>query len=395
MATKKIYRIYFLAFIFSLHIALSAYANSSFLSEMVGEKYVGILYTIASIITLVLLSNTRVILKHFGNRRLMLVFILINMASLATLIASGNPLYISIAFIMFIVTNILVFFCIDIFIEHFGTPNTIGKTRGLYLTIINLAWIASPLLSSFLITHEGGYRAIYLLAFGMTIVMALGMFLSVRTFKDRTYTKTPFLKIYTFLKTNKHIRAITLLNFILQFFFALMVVYTPIYLHEHIGIGWEKLGIIFTIMLAPFVLLNIPIGKLIDTYKVHKRLLLTIGLLIMGISTIVISQLSTDNILFWAIILFMTRVGASIIETTSEIYFFTHVREEDAYLLSIFRDMTPVAYIVAPLLGSLFIFFFPFNYLFLALGIFVLFGLYYVTQLKHRHHEIGVSDSNK
>jgi MFS family permease len=392
---KKIYRVYILAFIFTLHIALSAYANSSFLALNVGTKYVGVLYTFASILTLLLLSNTSTILKYFGNRKLVLIFILINMASLATLISASNPLYIAIAFICFVSTNTLVLFCIDIFIEHFGTPKTIGRTRGIYLTVINLAWIASPILSGFLITHEGGYKAIYTVAFVMTILMSIGMLLYVKKFKDKVYTKTPFMKIYKFLKKNKHILAVNLINFILQFFFALMVVYTPIYLHEHIGLGWDKLGVIFTIMLLPFVLFSIPIGKLIDRYHVHKRMLLNIGFIIMGVSTIIVSQLDTKSIVFWAVVLFMTRVGAAIVETTSEIYFFTHAREEDAYLLSIFRDMTPVAYIVAPLIGSLFILFFPFQYLFVCLGIFTLVGLYYVTQLKHNHHEIGIPDSNK
>ncbi len=392
---KKIYRVYILAFIFTLHIALSAYANSSFLALNVGENYVGTLYTIAALLNLMLLSNTSVILKYFGNRRLVLVFLMVNMTALATLIVSNTALFVSIAFIAFVVTNTLVLFCIDIFIEHFGTPKTIGRTRGFYLTVTNLAWIASPVLSGFLITHEGGYRAIYMVAFGMTILMSLGMFLFVKKFKDKTYVKTPFLKIYKFLQTNRHIRAITLINFILQFFFAVMVIYVPLYLNIHIGLGWEKLGIIFTIMLAPFVLFSIPIGKLIDKYHVHKRLLLKVGFFIMAVSTMLISQMDSTSVLFWGIILFMTRVGAAIIETTSEIYFFTHVREEDAYLLSIFRDMHPVGYVIAPLLGSLFILFFPFKYLFLALGIFVLVGFYYVAQLKHSHHEIGIPDQNK
>ncbi|MCC6323751.1 MFS transporter [Candidatus Nomurabacteria bacterium] len=395
MPRKKIYRVYILAFIFTLHIALSAYANSTFLSQIIGEKYVGVLYTIASIITLMLLSNTSLILKYFGNRKLILIFIMINMMSLATLIVSSNPVYISMAFIAFMVTNTLVLFCVDIFIEHFGTPNTIGRTRGIYLTITNLGWICSPLISSFLITKEGGYRAIYILAFIMTIVMSLGMFVYVKKFKDKVYQKTPFLKVYKFLKTNRHIRAIAFINFILQFFFAIMVVYIPLYLHAHIGLAWNKLGIIFTIMLIPFILLGIPTGILIDKYHVRKRLLITIGLLIMIVSTILISQFTTSSIVFWAIILFMTRVGAALVETTSEIYFFTHVREEDAYLLSIFRDMTPIAYIIAPILASLFLLIFPFKYLFLGLGIFVIIGLYYVTQLKHRHHAIGIPDQNK
>jgi MFS family permease len=385
MLKKKIYRIYILAFIFTLHIAISAYVNSTFIEQSVGEKYVGLMYTIASIITLLLLSNTSVILKHFGNKKLTLIFLLCNMFALSTFVLTDKPAFIIPAFIVFLSTNILVLFCIDIFIEHFGTPETIGKTRGVYLTITNLAWVASPIISSYLINKSGDYKAIYLMAFMMTIQITFWLFVSINNFDDKAYIKTPFMQIYRFLRTNKHIMAITIINFILQFFFAIMVIYTPIYLHDHLSITWNNLGIIFTIMLVPFVLLSVPLGKLIDNYHIPKRLLITIGIFIMSASTIFISGIHDTSVVKWAIVLFATRVGAAIVETVSEIYFFTHVREEDAYLLSFFRDMHPLSYIIAPLLGTLFLSIFDFKYLFLALGIFVLSGLYYITRLKHNH----------
>ena len=90
----------------------------------------------------------------------------------------------------------------------------------------------------------------------------------------------------------------------------------------------------------------------------------------------------------------MTRVGATIIETTSEIYFFTHVKEEEAYLLSVFRDMTPVAYIVAPLISTLIFIYLPFKFLFIILSIILLSGLYYIPKLMH-NHDYGIPNQNK
>jgi len=316
------------------------------------------------------------------------------MLSLFGMITSKNPYIISTAFVVFVSTNTQILFCIDIFIEHFGNKKTIGKNRGLYLTIINLAWMLSPLLTSYLITKEGGYKTIYILAFITTIIMTLGLLFSVQKFKDKSYKKTPFLETYRYLKTNHHMLAITVINFILQFFYAWMVVYTPIYLYQHIGLGWGQIGIIFTIMLSPFVIFGRPVGILVDKYHVKKRTLLYIGFIIISISTFLISMITTKSVVLWSIILFTTRLGASIIETTSEIYFFTHVREEEAYLLSVFRDMTPVAYIVAPLLSTVLFIFLPFNFLFIILSIILLSGLYYIPKLMH-NHEYGVSNQNK
>lgn len=385
---SKIKRMYVLSFLFSLHIAISAYVNSKFLTQIIDESYVGILYTVAFLFTLFLLIKSSVILKNFGNRRLILVFLLINMLSLVGLITSINPYIIATSFILFSITNTLVFFCIDIFIEHFGTTNTIGKTRGLYLTILNIAWVLSPLFSTFLITKEGGYRAIYILAFVMVAIMTVGLIFTTKSFEDKTYIKTPFLETFKYLKTNSHMLAIVTINFLLQFFYVWMVIYTPIYFYDHLGFSWDQIGVMFTIMLMPFVIFELPVGILIDKYNINKRTLLYIGFSIIIIFTFSISFIDTSSLMLWATILFMTRVGASIIESTAEIYFFTNAKEEDTYLLSAYRDMTPVSYIIAPVIATLIFLVFPYKYLFLILSIILAAGFIYIPMLKQHNGNI-------
>ena len=144
-------------------------------------------------------------------------------------------------------------------------------------------------------------------------------------------------------------------------------------------------------MLAPFVIFSLPIGVLVDKYHVKKRTLLYVGFVVIILSTLLIPTITTKSVLIWGAILFATRVGASIIETTSEIYFFTHIKEEEAYLLGVFRDMTPVAYIVAPLLSTIIFVFLPFKSLFIILSIILLAGFYYIPHLKH-NHDYGISN---
>jgi len=91
----------------------------------------------------------------------------------------------------------------------------------------------SPLITGLLITDAGGYKIIYILAFVAVMIMTIGLVFSVKTFKDKSYERTPFLKAYKYLKKNPHIMSIVIISFILQFFYALMVVYTPIYLHQY------------------------------------------------------------------------------------------------------------------------------------------------------------------
>lgn len=392
---KKINKIYILAFLFSLHISISAYVNSTFLSEIVGEKYVGILYAISSFLILLLLSRSSYILGKIGNRKFVFILLLINMIAILGLITSPIPYIVSIAFILFQTTNTLVFFSLDIFIEHFEGKGVVGKSRGLYLTINNLAWILSPILTGFLISQAGGYKTIYTIALVAVIIMLAGLILSIKRFKDTKYTRKPFFDTYRFLEKNTHIFAINMIFFILQFFYVWMIIYTPIYLNEHIGLGWEKIGIIFTIMLLPFLLVSIPVGILIDKYNFSKRKILFLGICVAALATMSIPFIQKGTWIYaWAIALFFTRVGASIIETTSEIYFFSHVKEEDSNLLSFFRDMSPLAYLVGPLLGTAILSFINIRYMFFVLGAILLCALYYIPRLKH-NHKYEIPNPNK
>ncbi len=389
--TNKLNRMYLVSFIFTLHIALSAYVNSTFLVSIMPEKYVGILYTVASLITLVLLTNSSRILKNFGNKKITLGFLIINIISLIGLITSTNPIVTGSSFVLFVSTNTLVLFGIDIFIEHFSDKTKTGKTRGMYLTIVNIAWMLSPLISAFIMTKEGGYRTIYSISLIMAIFMMISLIFSVKTFKDKTYKRTPFFETFKFLKQNKGIQSIVIINFILQFFYSWMVVYTPLYLHEHIGLAWSEIGVVFTIMLAPFVILGLPVGIMIDKYNISKKKLLYWGFSTIIISTSIISLMSSTEVIVWALILFLTRAGASIIETTSEIYFFSKIKEDDAYLLGVFRDMNPIAYIIGPVLATVVLIILPFQYLFLILGIIIISGFYYISNLDKEKNN-GISN---
>lgn len=391
MKLQKIHKTYILSFLFSLHVALSAYVNSSFLTKIISEKYVGLIFVVSSIISLVFLSQSSSFLKSFGNRKLTLAFIFMNVLGLSGMIFSSNPYIVGTAFVLFNITNTLFFFCIDIFVEHFSDKKSIGRVHGVYLTVYNIAWMISPFITGRLASDGHGYVPVYTFAFITALITMIGFISWVPSFHDASYSKVPFFQAYKFIREKHHLASINLINFILQFFFVWMVIYTPIYLVEHLGFTWENIGIMFTWMLAPFVVIPLTLGMIIDKYKIHKRTAIVVGTIIMSLSTIAITFMDTKSIAFWAFILCMTRVGAAMVETVSEMYFFTHVREEDAHLLSIFRDMSPLSYLVAPLLGTAILLFFPFKYLFIILGLFVLSILYYVPRLKHAKNELHLS----
>lgn len=365
-------KLYILGFVFTLHIALAAYVNSTFLSQFLDEGVVGLVYTISSVLTLIAFSTSPLLLSKFGDRKSVFVAVLCNFLALLLLGTSQNAVILVIAFVTFSITNSVIALLLDVFFEHLEGTGSVAKMRGMYLSVTNLAWLVSPLISGLIISSYGHF-AIYIVASVLAFLMLAGLFIA-RLPESKQYRKISIIAAFKHLNGNVKIRTIVALNFLLQFFYAIMVVYTPIYLIDHIGFDWETLGIIFTIMLAPFILFGIPVGKLIDRGWKEKNLL-SIGFLIMGVSTITMVFVHMPDIILWGIVLFMTRVGAALVETTAEIYFFKRTTSEDSDLLSVFRDMSPLSYIVAPIAATILLFVFPFKSLFVLLGVLMLFGV--------------------
>jgi MFS family permease len=121
------------------------------------------------------------------------------------------------------------------------------------------------------------------------------------------------------------------------------------------GIPWNKTGILFTAMLLPFIIFQYPAGVLADKRLGEKELLI-FGFLVAGIATLVfaIHRVSFSFIQI-AIVLFLTRVGASIIEIMCDTYFFKQITEKDSTLVSLYRSMMPFSYVIGPVLGSLYL----------------------------------------
>ncbi len=366
--------VYLATFLFSTHQALTAYVNSTYLSTAISNQIVGVLYSIGSFITLFGLSFIPKVTSRFGNYRTTLGLYIFSGACLFLVGIGIAPLVTIIAFILYLCANNLIIFSTDIFVEHYAKRSTLGHSRGLYLTLVNLAWVGTPLLAGYIATNLG-YSALYGISFTYLLFGGFVIGRTCKDYKDARYVRMPVFRSLTLVHKNKDIERAIAANFILQFFYAWMVIYAPLYLHNVVGFGWDQIGIIFTIMLLPFILFEYPLGALADKYFGEKEILL-LGFAIAGTTTIIFGTLHFDApLLAWGFVLFMTRVGASMIESMTEIYFFKKISDKNTNLISVFRDTGPIAYTVAPLIASLLLIKLPYQSLFVVLGFVVWLGI--------------------
>ncbi len=373
--------IYIASFCFGLQGALAAYINSTYLGHFVPEVWIGLIYSVGAFCALVMLGLAPRIIRNIGNRQYALLFLMVNLFALFFIGQGSGPILIIGAFVAYLATNSAIMYAFDLFIEHVNPiPSETGRMRGIYLTVLNIAWMFAPLISGYILAHYG-----FTMLYGLSMVFVLCTFLflgsKLRGYKNPVYKTISFRHGISALLANKNLRNIASVNFILQLFYSWMIVFLPVYLVKHLGFSWEEVGIMFTVMLAAFVILQYPLGKLADTNLGEKELLIS-GLCVMGLSCLLVPFFADATLYAWAGLLFLSRIGAATIECMAEIYFFKQIGERDTSMLSTYRLTAPTAFIIGPLLGSAILFFSSYGVLFFILGIVVLSGLYYAIKLK-------------
>lgn len=366
--------IYLAGFLFSINLALTSYVNSSFLKLFVNENYVGIIYAVASVLTIVGLLEMPRLMSKYGNKNASLFSLVVSFVSLLVIAFSTKQVLVLPAFILYFVTSNIFIANLDVFIEESSGDRNVGKIRGFYLMIINAAWVVAQMVSGSII-EKSSFGGIYLFSAGLMALTAITLVLFFGKFKDPVYRKISLLKTIRFFRKDRDISKIYFINLILKFFYAWMVIYTPMYLNEYMHFSWDTIGIIFTIMLLPFVILDFPLGRLSD--KIGEKKMLILGFIISAFFTILFAVTRTHDWVSIALILFGTRVGAATIEAMSEIYFFKIVTSDKSDEISFFRNTSPLSYLLAPLIAIPILIYIPsFEFIFFILGGILLVGLF-------------------
>jgi MFS family permease len=378
--------VYWSGFFLNASLAISAYINSSFFASFVGEERVGLIYTLADVFTVVLALYAHKLVEHLGIREMLTRVLAGSLAALIGLLVFAG---FSVS-IFFLAVNLVLAFLLaaslDLYLEHLSENKNTGKIRGWFLTLINLAWLFSPLLASQL-NARYGFGAVYAVSALALLPLAYIAFWRLENVPRRSYRHISLSRTIRDLWRAKvgepmaDLRRIITIDFLLQFFYATMVVYLPILLHQHLGFSWSQIGVILTIMLVPFVILDLILGRVADDWLGEKELLIA-ALAIAGVSTLAIPLFGAASLWAWAGLLFATRVGAATVEMMKESYLFKKVNSDDVSAIFLSRSMYPLSYIVAPLAGTLILTFAPIQAIFAIMGVLVLGGIPLAMKLK-------------
>lgn len=370
---KKLKLLSLISFLLGFSQAILMYVESSYFKLSLGSDNVSIFYFIAYIIALVGLLNMHKIIKKLGKATVFFLFFFLQIFSIALLIMVPPSFLGAALLIAYIISSYLVIVILDIIIEAYSEDRKSGTIRGFHLAIINMGFLLGPLFSTRILEKYDYYGLFFismLINMAIFIVALLGLRHGNNKFNGNLTVRDLLKKIFV----NKDLMRIYWISFVLEFFYALMVVYTPLYLLDK-GLNWGQIGIIFTIMLLPFVIFGYPAGIIADRKMGEKEMIIG-ALILMAFSTASLYLVEGNSLIVWGILLFLTRTGATIVETLRDSYFYKRIDGNDMDIISFFRTSRSVAYIVATAMSAILLSVFSVNVIFIFIALVLILALY-------------------
>lgn len=337
-----------IAVIFSLFLALTSYTNSSLLINILGSEYLtNYAYMCAgifSIFHLFILSHSKKTKFVFAGSFLLLFLALVFL--LAGIPGSKAMIVFSVIYLG-LGTGLI--YLMDLLVNEETPDGETGRTRGRYMAFQSLVWVIAPLVAGYIIDNLGGRMTLYSIA-----LVLLGLLVALISTMKKVPNFTLPKKAPRPTSYDHHKRVSSFTNtLLLNCFYALMIIGMPVYLTNVAGWSWSQIGLTFTLMLLMFPLIQLPMGKYLDTHKREFRAISASSLLLIALSSIGILVAAPVSYLLTTILFITSRIGAATLEVASDTLFFDTVSEKHKGLVAWYRALVPISYTIVPLMSLL------------------------------------------
>jgi len=372
---KTFRTIYFLNFLLALSWALPSYVESSYLGQFVSVQYIGLVLAAATAAILPVALFYPYLIQRHGNYHIMQIGLLSTILLLLALFCARSGWAAILLFIVYYIPASLLAINIDVFLEDVSDDRHTGKIRSNLLLAANIAWVCSPLIMGW-IAANGNYGNVFLAAALALLPATCILLYQSKILRDRyRYFSRPPSELLSVIVKNPNLSKIFLLALALRFFYFIMVMYIPLHLHQNLGFSWTTIGWVLTVMLVPFLIIQPPAGRIADRYLGEQEMMIA-GFVIMAVSTFIIFFTTSLNPLWWAALLFFTRVGAALVEAMQESYFFKQVDRRDVDLINLYRNVGSAGWLLGATFAFIVLLFLPFAFLFLLLALVMVIALW-------------------
>ena len=256
-----------------------------------------------------------------------------------------------------------------ILVKDFSKNRNLAKNEGILYSLRNVAWVVGPLIAGFLLSSYG-FKLVFFIS---ALIFALG-FLVVRSSRLRNkdikkkVDKNLIRNFFDFFKNKNRVFAY-LLSGGVSVWWSLIYVFIPVYIVER-GLADLVVGYFLFAVALPLVFTEFYFSKLAS--KKGFRKLFKRGYLIVVFASLICFFVS--NIYLMLLVLVLGSFGMGMLESTTEAYFFDILNEKQHLrFYGPFNTADSSLSLIARLSASAILFLFPFKYVFLLFGLFMLF----------------------
>lgn len=354
--------LYLSVFLLALHHVFVYFANSSILEFFFGLKTAQVLtvYGAASAVGIgifILLSKR----NKVQSKRQLYAAALTEIICLCTMyIATAThafapqialPLYIFMFCIHHLLTPYMLY-NLDTLFEAYTHVADRGKGRGIYLTMWNIPFVVVPLLLSTL--SMTSLPLVYLISVSILFpfILIISAYLQNPSEQESTVaftSKASFIKKLQTFWADKLDRVSFITQVSMHLYYGITGVMLPIYLYNRFGYDWGRIGILLAVTMIPFILTQIPFGKIEDK-RHNEKFFCFLGILVTISCTILAALVSPSiavekSFFLLMFFLFFARIGCSLIEISTESMFYKHVTERDSFALLMLRAARLIPYV--------------------------------------------------
>jgi len=265
----------------------------------------------------------------------------------------------------------------EAFIKDISPSGRRGEFRSVFGTFANAGLFIGPVIGGF-IAYRFAIRTPYIFSALLLLASLILVFKltdnthnSTRDTKNNEIGKDDLLAVLKEFRQHRELKVLALCTVSLFFWYSARWVFGPLFLH-HLGYSPFIIGLWIGISAAPFMIFQIPLGKLGD--KLGKAKLICLGF---AISTIFIIPLGfLQSLPSLLVTIFIISLGTTLVEPLIEARVTDIVPSERYGAYSgIFEFAKTLGFMLGPVSSSLFVYLFDISYSFIPSVIFFILTL--------------------
>ena len=327
-----------------------------FFNEEMASSAVGIYAAVIAIFSMCVGLFSTQILRWFTKTKLLVMVLSFLGACYCMMSFSVKPgTFITLDFMaQFAITlaNIL----LPLFISDFSKGVGMEKLNARYLLWVNIGAFIAPVFAMTVVSFFGGNYRMPLLAAGLVYFSGLLFFKHfgivqedkmIKRVNMRKTLRALRITALHFFQKDGMLRAYTV-NFGYYALRAMRLLYVPIVVIEN-GFSSETLGIVLSLGILPYIIIESFIGRLIKRYGV--KIWLTIGFVSFAIFSIFATFVSGYTLLAMFV---LWQISGAFMEAAHDLLFFDGMpKDQQAKFYGVFRTSVNFPSVIAPILGGI------------------------------------------